>query len=159
MAPTNPAGLIVDVFEAAFAPNAVIRPCPAVNSIGRLGKIDAVTGMGVDDKQSVPGVEARGTVVGKTSLVGGNQASVGRRLLGGVWNRAALVIDSKRPVHRSEKSGQKVFAVRAVENKEVAVARGLHEHSLRLAVKISVDQHRSLNRIPVVGIVRRGLEV
>src|SRR6202162_141691 len=149
MAPTNHAGLIVNGLEYAFAPNPVIRPCPPVRPIGRLGKIDAVARMGVDDKQSVLGVEAGGTVVGKTALVGGNQASIGSRLFGGSWNRAALLIDSERPVHRSERSGQKALAVRAVENEEVAVARGLHEHLLRLAVELSLEQHRSLNRIPV----------
>src|SRR5580700_7112535 len=118
MAPTDLAGLVVDGFDHALAPNAVIRARPPVKSIGWLGKIDAVAGMGVDDEQSVLSVEAGGTEVGKTILVGGDQASVGRRFLGGIWNRTSLLINSKRPVHRSEKSGQKALPIRAVENKE-----------------------------------------
>src|SRR5258708_1337433 len=126
MRPPDLAGLLVDGFDHALAPNAIIRARPPVKSIGRLGKVDAVAGMGIDDKQSGLGVEAGGTEVGKTLLVGCNQAPIGRRFLGGIWNRTALLIDSKRPVHRSEKSGQKVLPLRAFQNKEVAVARGLH---------------------------------
>src|SRR5258708_32339462 len=122
MAPTNLAGLVIDGLDHTFAPNAVIRTGPPVDAIGWLGEIDAVAGMGIDDKQPVPGVEARGTIVGHTGLVGCNEASVGGRFLSGIRNRAALLIDSKRPVHGSGWNGQKVFPVGAVVNKEVAVA-------------------------------------
>src|SRR5258708_8139904 len=109
MRPTDLAGLVVDGFDHALAPNAIIRARPPVKSIGWLGKVDAVAGMGVDDKQSGLGVEAGGTEVGKTLLVGCNQASIGSRVLGRIWNRTALLIASKRPGHRPEKSGQNIL--------------------------------------------------
>src|ERR1700704_4430254 len=153
MAPTDLARLIIDGLNYPLAPNIVVRACPSVDSIGWLRKVDAVAGVGVHDKQTISGVEARGTVVGHTALVGGNQASIGRWFLGGIWNRSAFLIDAKRPVHRPERSGQKILPVRAVENKEVAVARGLHQHLLGFAVELSIDQHWGLDRIPVVRIV------
>src|SRR5580698_6625737 len=158
MTPTNLASLVIDSLDHTLAPNPVIRTCPSVDAICRLGKVDSVAGMGIDDKQTVLGIEAGRTVVGHTALVGRNQASIGRRLFGGIWNWTALLIDSKRPVHRSKRSGQKVFPVGAIKNKKVAVARGLHQHLLRLAVEISVDQHWSFDRIPIVSIVGRRLE-
>src|ERR1017187_3031959 len=114
MAPADLAGLIVDGLDHGLAPNAVIRARPPVKTIGRLGKVDAVAGLGIDDKQPVLGVETGGTVVGQTTLVRCNQASIGSRLLGGIWNRTALFIDSKRPVYRPERCGQEIPSVRSV---------------------------------------------
>src|SRR5208282_2495943 len=122
MAPTDFAGLVIDGLDHTRAPNAVIRARPSVRSIGRLGKVDAPAGMGVDDEQTLPGVEAGGTEIGKTAFVGCNQASIGRRFLGRIRNRTALLIDAKRPVHGPERSGEKVLPIGAVQNKEVAVA-------------------------------------
>src|SRR2546427_3553445 len=158
MAPADLAGLIVDSLDHALAPNAIVCARPSVDSVGRLGKINTPAGMGIHDEQTISGVEAGGTVIGKTTLVGRNKPSIGGRLFGGIWNRTALFIDSKGPIHRAVRNGQEILPVGAVKNKEVAVARSLHEHLLRLAVEVSIDQHRSLNRIPVVGIVRRYLE-
>src|SRR5712692_5927355 len=126
MAPTNLAGLVIDGLDHTLAPNAVIRARPSVDSIGRFCKVNAVTGMSIDDEQPVLGIEARGAVISHTALVGCNQASIGRGFLGGIWNRTALLIDSKRPVHGPERNRQKVLPVGAVKHKEVAVARGLH---------------------------------
>src|SRR6202041_831129 len=158
MAPTNLAGLVVDGLDHTLAPNAVIRSSPSVDAIGWLREVDTVARMGVDDKQTVPAIEAGRTVVSHSALVGRNQASIGRRFLGGIRNRTALLIDSQRPVHWPERNSQQILPVGAVKNKEVAVARGLHQHLLRLSAKISVDQHWSLDRIPIVRIVWRDLE-
>src|SRR5271169_1574968 len=158
MAPTDLAGLVVNGLDYTRAPNLVVRAGPTVDSIGRLSEVKAPTGMGVDNKQTVLAVVARRTVVGHAPLVGCNEASIGGGLLGGVWNRTTLIIDSKRPIHRPERNGQEILPIGAVENKEVAVARSLHEHLLRFTVEISVNQNRSLHRIPVVGVVRRHLE-
>ena len=64
----------------------------------------------------------------------------------------------ERPVCRAEGNAQQILPVGAVEDEEVAVARGLHQHLARLAVKIAVDQHRRLDRVPVVSVVRRSLK-
>src|ERR1022692_3293431 len=137
MAPTDFSGLVGDGFDQTLAPNVVIRTRPSVDSICRLGEIEAPTGMGVDDKQTVLRIEARRAIVGKSALVGRNEASVGGRFLGGIRNWTALLIDSKRPIHRPERDGQKTLPVGAVEHKEVAVARSLHQQLLRLAMEVS----------------------
>src|ERR1700732_1172915 len=120
MAPTNLAGLIVNGLDHSLAPNAIIRTRPSVDSIGGLGEGNAPAGMSIDDEQAVLGVEARRTIIRHPGLVGCNKPSVGCRFLVRIRNRTALLIDSKRPVHGPERSGQKVIPVRAVKHKEVA---------------------------------------
>src|SRR6202021_4281390 len=82
MAPTNLASLVIDRFDNTFPPNAIVRTCPSVDSIGWLGKIDAVAGVCVDNEQPILGVEARRTEVGHAPLVRRQMASTGRRFLG-----------------------------------------------------------------------------
>src|SRR5450755_3708571 len=122
MAPADLTGLVIDGLEDSLAPNPAVRARPAVDAIGGLGKINAPTGVSVHDKQSVPGVKAGGAVVRHAGFVGRNEASIGRRLFGGIGNRAALRIDAQRPVHGPEWRGQETLAVGAVKHKEVAVA-------------------------------------
>src|ERR1700722_410987 len=105
MAPTDLPGLVVDGFDHTLAPHPVIGARPSINSIGRLGKVEAPTGVGVDDEQTVLRVEAGGTVVGHAALVGRNQASIGSWFLGGIGDRPALFVDSERPVNGPERSG------------------------------------------------------
>src|ERR1700730_17348194 len=57
MAPTDFASLVVNRFQHALAPNPVIGTRPTVHSIRRLGKIDAVAGVSIHDKQTVLGIE------------------------------------------------------------------------------------------------------
>src|SRR5947208_10465692 len=47
---------------------------------------------------------------------------------------------------------------RSIEDVVVAVAVGLHEQLSRLAER-RIDQHRHLQRIPIVHVVRRVLEI
>ena len=91
-------------------------------------------------------------------LVGGNQDAVARRFLRRIGNRTTEGINAFRPVHGREGRGQQVLAIRPVEHEEVAVARSLHQQLARRAVKVAVHEHRHFGGIPVVRIVRRGLE-
>ena len=154
--PADLAGLVVDGFEDAFAPDAVVGAGPAEGAVGGLGEVDAVAGVRVDDEQAGLGVEAGRAVVGQAAFVGRDQAAVGRGLLCRDWEWAGLLVDAQRPVHRAEGRGEQALAVGAVEHEEVAVARGLHQHLARLAVKVAVDQHGRFDGVPVVGVVRRG---
>src|SRR5277367_3727956 len=128
MAPADLTGLVIDRVDDAFTPDTIIGSRPSIESVGRLGKIDAPAGMGVDNKQSVLRIETGGTVVSHTGLVRGNQPSIRRRVFCRIRNRPTLLIDSEGPVHGPERSGQKILPTGAVENKEVAVARSLHQH-------------------------------
>src|SRR2546421_2444483 len=121
MAPADLASLIVDGLDHALAPNAIVCARPSVDPIGGLGKVNAPAGMGIQDKQTILGVEAGRTVIGKASFIGRNEAPIGGRLFGGIWNRTALLIDSKGPIHWAVRNGQEIRPVGAVQNKEVAV--------------------------------------
>src|SRR5207302_9161641 len=141
MVPTHLTSLVINGFDHAVAPHPVVSTRPTVDAISGLGEIDTVAGMGANDKQAVPGVEAGGTIVGHSGLVGRYQPAVRRRFLQGVRNRTALFIDSKRPVYGAERNRQEVLPVGAVEYKKVAVARTLYQHLSGLAVELSVNQH------------------
>src|SRR5215472_13550188 len=123
MTPANFSRLVVDGFDDAFAPESVVRPSPAIGAVSGLGKIERVTFARRNDKQSVPGIETWRAEVGHAAFIGRDQASVWRRFFARIRNRAALLIDAQRPVHWAEGHGEKAFAVGAIEDEEVAVAR------------------------------------
>ena len=52
-----------------------------------------------------------------------------------------------------------MFARDAIDDEEVAVARGRRDQLARPAIELAVDEHRRLRRVPVVRVVRRGLVV
>ena len=66
----------------------------------------------------------------------------------------ALGAETLGPIHRLTKFARhQMFPGHAVQREEVAVARGLQHHLARAPVEGSVDQDRSLCRIPIVRIV------
>src|SRR5579864_4375807 len=101
MTPSDFAGLIVDRFDDALAPDIVVGAGPTVDPICRLREIDAPARVGIHDEQAVLGVKTRGTIVGHPAFVRRDEASVGSRLLRGIWNRTAFLIDSECPIHRT----------------------------------------------------------
>ena len=103
-------------------------------------------------------IETRRPEVRGAAFVGRDQDAVLARFLGRIGNGASLRVDPLAPVDRRERLGEQALAVGAVQDKEVAVARGLHQHLARLAVEAAIHQHRDLGRIPIVRVVRRNLE-
>ena len=69
------------------------------------------------------------------------------------------VVDACRPGLVDERLAQQELPVRPVEHVEEAVAVALHEQLARPAPELFVDQQQRLLRVPVVGVVRRELEV
>ena len=59
----------------------------------------------------------------------------------------------------NERRRQNVLARASVEHEEVSVAARLREQFAMHAVIHVVEQYRRLHRVPVVRVVRRGLEV
>src|SRR5579871_3514138 len=143
MAPADLSGLVVDRNNHSLSPYSVVCARPTVDSIGWFGKVKTPARMRVDNKQSILCVKARRTIVGHPAFVRRNQSSVGGWFFRGIRNRATLLIDAKRPVYRAERRGQKILTVGAIEYEEIAVARSLHQHFLRLAMKVSIHQDRS----------------
>src|SRR5689334_15252340 len=74
--PTDLAGLIVDGFDRAFAPKAIVCASPAISAVGGLGEIEGVTIAGGNDKYAGLGIETGRAIVGQASFIGRDQASV-----------------------------------------------------------------------------------
>ena len=87
-------GLVVDGAEEALSREPVVRPGPAVCAVLGLVEVDAVAVLGVDDQQPRLGVEARRPEVRGAALIGRDQGAVLARLLGGIRNRTALLVDA-----------------------------------------------------------------
>src|ERR1051326_8789682 len=158
MAPPDVPGLVLNSLDHSRAPNVVVGPRPTIDPIGWLGKINAPAGVCTHNEQAGFCVEAGRTIIRHAALVGRDQAAVGSCLLSGIRNRAALFIYSERPVHWTEWNGEQTLSIGAVENKEVAVTRSLHQHFARLAMEVCIHQHWRLDCVPIVRIVGGGLE-
>src|SRR5207249_12248437 len=101
MAPSNLSCLIVNGLERAFAPNSIVRACPAVSTVGGFGEVNGITGVSGDNKQSCLGIKTGRPIVGETGFVGSNDAPIWSRLFIRIGNRATLRVDAEGPVHRS----------------------------------------------------------
>ena len=127
VAPANFAGLVVDGFDYALAPHAIVGARPAIGAVGGLGKVDAPAGMRIDDEEAGFGIEAGRAIVRHAALIGSDQSC--RRAWAPFrdweWGGPACPMPS-RPVDGAEGSGQQALAVSAIEDEEVAVARTLH---------------------------------
>src|SRR5581483_10252160 len=156
--PGNPSGLVIDGPQECPARNTIIRAGPPVGAVLGFEEINAVADLSAHDTQAGVRIKARRTEVGGAALVGRYQDATFGRILGWIWNWASLLIDSFGPVHRGEWFGQQTLATRPLEHEEVAIARGLHQQFSRLPVKSDIRQNWNFVGIPIVRIVRRGLE-
>src|ERR1700729_702598 len=158
MGPADLAGLVVDRLQHALAPQPIIRTSPTVGTIRRLIEVEAEGGVSIDNKQTSLRVEARRTVVGESTLIRCNQAPVGRRILRRIWNGTALLVDARSPVHGAERNREQALAVGPIQNEEISIAGGLHQHLAGLTMEGSVYQHWYFNRVPVMSVMRRRLK-
>src|SRR5215469_5678691 len=101
MAPAYGARLVVDRLEHSFAPHVVVRTRPAINSVGWFREVDTPTRMCIDDEQAILRVETWRAIVREAAFIGRDDASIGRRFFGRIRNWSALLVDAKRPVHRT----------------------------------------------------------
>ena len=138
-----------------------VRPSLAVVRRCRSGSTCCRTRLDADVEQAGFGIEARRLPVRGAAGGGRNQHAVRRRILRGIGNRLALCVEILlRPIQRvDERLRQDLLAGGAVQHEEVAVAAGLRHQLARLAVDHAVEQHRRLHRVPIVHVVRRGLEI
>src|SRR5689334_16998548 len=96
-----------------------------------LEEIDTVRVYRAHDEQAGALIETWRAVVGGSGLVRRHKASIAERLLVGVGNRAAVLVDALCPIHRGKRSGQQTLSVRPIENEKVTVARGLKQQFAR----------------------------
>src|SRR5947209_9175454 len=147
--------LVINRLNYAFAPQAIISACPSILAITWLSEIEAVTRVGVHNKESNFWVKTGSAIVGHSTFIRCNQASIGRRFFSGIRNGVSIFIHTQRPVYRPKWSGQKTFPVCTIEDKEVTIPGSLHQHLTWLPVEIAVCNNRCLCRVPIMGIVRR----
>src|SRR5438552_14622892 len=105
MGPAQFSCLVVNCLYDAFAPQAIIRTCPSIISIGRLSKIDTVAGVRIHDKESGLRIEAWSAEVGKSAFIWRDQTSIRRGVLCRIRNRTTIFIHAKRPIDRSKRGG------------------------------------------------------
>ncbi len=72
---------------------------------------------------------------------------------------AAILAVSRSPVLFAQRGSKKQFSVRAIENEEEAVVIGVGEQLAGTPLPWLVNQNQRSVGIPVVGVVRRELEV
>src|SRR5215469_8174277 len=99
--PSNLPCLVIDRFNNGLAPHTVICSGPAVETIRRLREINAPAWMSIHDEEPILAVETWGLVVCHSCFVWRDQAAVRRRLLLGIRNRTAFLVDSQCPTRRS----------------------------------------------------------
>src|SRR3954471_809337 len=75
MRPTDLAGLIIDGFQYAFTPDAVVRPCPSESSVGWLGEVNPIARMCADHEEPGLRVKAGRPVVCHAALVRSDQSA------------------------------------------------------------------------------------
>src|ERR1700733_6549813 len=154
MGPAQLTRLVIDRPQETFTPQSVICTCPAIGAIGWLREIEAVTRMRIHKKEPRLRIKTRRAEVCKTAFIRRNQASIRRRLLCRVRDGMAVLVHTKGPVHGTKWRSQQTLAIGAIQYKKVAIARCLHEHLVRMAMKISIYKNRHFHSIPIMGIVR-----
>ena len=110
-----------------------------------------IAGLGIiSGRRPVGG--ARGGGTGNAALHRGIMALGHRRLAIGVYAGGPVDLADKR------RAGE-IFAGGAVQHIIIAVAVGLEQQLARLAFVIGIQQHRHFQRVIIMGVVRRVLEI
>ena len=95
--------------------------------------------------------------VSHTAHRGMHQDTAGLRLFVRVGDRLSLRVESTGPVRRHELRCDEVFAGRAVQDEEVAVAAGVRQQLAGLAGDGRVEQYGRLHGVPIMRVMRRRL--
>src|SRR5438270_2457857 len=149
---------IIDRLQLCLSKKAVIRASPAIFAVLRLGEINAVAIARANEKQTGLGIETWRAIIGRASFVRRNQSAIARRLLRRIRNGASALVHAGGPIDRSECRREKALPGRAVQHKEITIARSLQQHLARSPFEFSIDQNRNFDGIPIVRVVRRRLE-
>ena len=153
MCPPKLAGLVIDSFQHAFAPQPIIRARPAVGTIRRLIEVEAIGGVRTDNKQAGFGIEAGRTVVSESPSSGAIRRPSGAGSLAGSGiGRPSLSTPDVQFTGPKGTVSRLLPLVRSSTKKYPL--RELHEHLSRLSMKSSVHQHWDLDRVPVMRVMR-----
>src|SRR5579884_39506 len=139
------------------------RSATSAIAFGILGRVveicDSVAFGAVEIEESGLGVITRGRPVRSAHSGHVDHGTIDFRLLGGIRNGLTFGVDAFCPVTGAgERLRDDVLAIGAIQNKEPAASRALSEQLARLSVNGGVEEYRGLDVVPIVGVVRRGLE-
>ncbi len=157
--PADLACLVVDRFQHALAPHPVVGAGPAKRAVGRLGEVDPVARMRIHNEQTRS--EDRNSANGSSSSRLHRERSTVRPepVLYRDWEWAVPAYQPPSPSSPVRRDVVKrLLPIGPVQHEEVAVPRSLHQHLTRLPVEVGIDQHGSLHRVPIVGIMRGRLK-
>ena len=153
--PAHLAGLVVDRLQHRFGVAAAISAAPSLGILVRIvDVVDAERARGADVEESRQGAETGRRPVGRAALIGRHERAVELRILGRIRNRLALGVIALGPVRLDVFRRDDGFSRGAIEDEEVAIARGLRDELARLAVDLGIEHHRRLRRVPIVRVVR-----
>ena len=114
---------------------------------------------GADEEQAGGRIEAGRHPVRGAVRTWRNEGAIGLGLFRRIRNRLAARVDAERPIGGDKWRVQDMFASGAVEQEEVAIAAGLGEQLAMDALIVIINEHRGLDRVPIVGVVRGGLKM
>ena len=158
--PLHFTGFVVDGFDGGFRPEVVLFAGEAFGlfDIVRHEEQAVVVGR-AHVEQARLRTEGRRSPVGAAGGRGHAQNPVWFGVFVGIRNGLAALVFALRPVQRHVGLRQNVLAGDAIEQKEVTVAAGLRDEFAGLAVDDAIDQNGRLHGIPVMRVMRGGLEI
>src|SRR5208282_2036574 len=127
VAPLYRSRSIVDCANGTSGEHVVVGAGPAELAVFGLGKVDAVAVLCANDQKSGERIEARRAEIRRTAFIWSDQATVTRRLLLRVRNRAALLVNAPRPVKCREWRRQQILTSGPVEHEKIAITRRLQQ--------------------------------
>src|SRR5215831_10100645 len=160
VAPANFAGFVIDRLHHSFRKSASIVSAPALRLfIVIKDVVHAERSSTVDVKQTRVRTVARRMPICGSTLIRRDKNAIDLRLLRGIRNRLPFCIDSQRPIRSYELRRKQILAVGSIQQEEPAIAACLRKKLSSLSVEFTIDEHRSLHSVPVMGVVWRGLKI
>ena len=152
--------LIVNRRQERLLPSPAIIPAPTFRFVFRVVEvIHAVSIRRIHIEQPRFRIKRRRLPVRRATLIRTHQSPVQLRFLRRIRNRLTLRIHALRPVRRSKRSGCNILPRNPVQQEKIPVPTRLCQQFPRLPVNHTINQNRSLIRIPVMRVMRRRLEV
>src|SRR5579883_3515512 len=159
MIPDDFARSIVNGTNRGIRIKITVAACPALGFARRRQIKNAECATGVHIEQFGLRIKAGRHPVGSTVGSRLDQRSIGPWSVIRFGNWSPARIDAGSPGFIDKWGCHQMHTVRAIEHKKESVAAGLCQQFTGLATKGSVEEHRRLDGIPIVDIMRGGLKV
>jgi hypothetical protein len=157
--PDNFAGAVVEGAQSGIGPEVNVAAGPAFGLAGRGEVKNAEDAAGGDVEKAGLGIEAGRHPIAGTVGTGLDERAVRAGCGFGLGDGTAAGVNALGPCLVDEGSGDQVLAIGAIEEKVKSVAAGLREELARFAIEFGVEQNGSLDGVPVMDVMWRGLEI